>query len=338
MLSIGFVYDLRSDYLAQGLSEEETAEFDAEETIAAIASALALLGHRVERIGNLHQLVKRLGRGDTFDFVFNIAEGMGGLAREAQVPALLEGYGIPYSFSAPEVMIKCHDKSLAKQAVQAAGLQTPAFRVMRSPADIKSMDLPYPVFVKPIAEGTGKGISNQSLVNNSHEFNAQCQYLLSQFKQPVLVEAFLPGREFTVGLLGSGNQSSVLGVLEVVLGDNAEAVGHTFNNKENCEELVQYHIATDELAQRAGELAKNCWEALGGRDAGRIDIRCDSAGEPQFIEVNPLAGLHPTHSDLCILATKVGVSHEQLIDRIMSHALARYPQCKGKVDAHSCCV
>jgi D-alanine-D-alanine ligase len=325
MLHIGFVYDLRTDYLKMGMSEEATAEFDREETIDAIERALVNLGHQVERIGHLHHLVKALAQGKRFDFVFNIAEGVHGVSRESQVPALLEGYQIPYSFSPPEVLMHCHDKAIAKQLVRNAGLATAEHALIRSIGDVASVSLPFPLFIKPVAEGTGKGVTNDSLVTNPEKLKEHCNYLLKQFKQPVLVETYLPGREFTVGLIGQGEQTRVLGVLEVILKDKAEVVGHTYHNKEHCEELVHYQLAMDKSAQRAGQLAKDCWNVLGCRDAGRIDIRCDREGNPYFLEVNPLAGLHPTHSDLPILATQLGIDHQQLISLILERSLARYP-------------
>ena len=186
------------------------------------------------------------------------------------------------------------------------------------------------MFIKPVAEGTGKGVTNDSLVTDAKNLRKHCSYLLNHFKQPVLVETYLPGREFTVGLLGQKDQTQVLGVLEVILKDNAEAVGHTYHNKEFCEDLVHYQLATDQAAKKAGQLAKDCWKVLGCRDAGRIDIRCDRRGNPYFLEVNPLAGLHPTHSDLPILATKLGIDHQQLMGLILERSLARYPLLERK--------
>jgi D-alanine-D-alanine ligase len=331
MLQIGFVYDLRTDYLKMGMSEEATAEFDREETIQSIEQALVNLGHHVERVGHLQHLVNALAAGKRFDFVFNIAEGVHGVSRESQVPALLEGYQIPYSFSPPEVLVNCHDKAIAKQLVKNAGLATAPYALIQSVEDVEAVSLPFPLFIKPVAEGTGKGVTNDSLVTNPKKLAEHCKYLLNHFKQPVLVETYLPGREFTVGLLGQKDQTQVLGVLEVILKDNAEAVGHTYHNKEFCEDLVHYQLATDEAAKKAGQLAKDCWNVLGCRDAGRIDIRCDKQGNPYFLEVNPLAGLHPTHSDLPILATQLGINHQQLIGLILEQSLARYPLLERKV-------
>src|SRR5262249_40436410 len=140
-----------------------------------------------------------------------------------------------------------------------------------------------------------------------------CRNLMSRFRQPVLVETYLPGREFTVGMIGTGRGAEAIGVLEVVLTGRAEAEGYGYQNKEECESRVEYRLVADAEAQAAASIALAAWRALGCRDAGRVDLRSDSAGQPQFLEVNPLAGLHPTHSDLPILADQAGISYDKLI-------------------------
>ncbi len=166
MIKIGFTYDLRSAYLAMGYSELETAEFDRESTIDAIESTLNHLGYETDRIGHIKQLVERLQNGDRWDLVFNICEGMYGIAREAQVPALLEAYNIPCVFSSPLVMALTLDKGMTKRVIRDAGIATPEFFVVTKQDDIRKVDLPFPLFVKPVAEGTGKGISEKSIVQN----------------------------------------------------------------------------------------------------------------------------------------------------------------------------
>jgi D-alanine-D-alanine ligase len=147
----------------------------------------------------------------------------------------------------------------------------------------------------------------------------------------VLVETYLPGREFTVGLVGSGESAEVLGTLEIILLEGAEAGAYSYVNKEHCEQLVEYrlvHAASDEQVRTAEATALAAWKALGCRDAGRIDLRCDSMGRPSFLEVNPLAGLHPEHSDLPILATKIGLPYVKLIERIVASATPRVEEAK----------
>jgi D-alanine-D-alanine ligase len=323
---VGLTYDLRSEYLAAGYSEEETAEFDRPDTIEAIAGALRALGHTPDRIGNAKQLVSRLARGDRWDLVFNIAEGLHGPAREAQVPALLDLYEIPYTFSGPLVMALSLHKGLTKTVVRGAGIPTPDFLLVENLDDLARCDLPFPVFAKPVAEGTGKGIGPGSKITAHQTLRRVCSELLHRYRQAVLVETYLPGREFTVGLLGSGRSARVLGTLEVVLRPGAEPDAYSYTNKEKCEELVDYLLRrpTEESAVRQAEaLALAAWSALGGRDAGRLDFRCDSSGQPQFLEANPLAGLHPQHSDLPMIATAVGMPYVRLIEEIVASALAR---------------
>ena len=203
-MTIGLTYDLRHDYLAAGYSQEETAEFDRVDTIEGIESALQALGHETERIGNVKSLVGRLAAGERWDMVFNICEGMFGMGREAQVPALLDAYEIPYTFSDPLILALTLDKGMTKTVVRSVGVPTPDFAVVAAPEDVAAVDLPFPLFAKPVAEGTGKGIDARSKVDSPQQLAAVCRELLAKFSQPVLVETYLPGREFTVGIVGSG--------------------------------------------------------------------------------------------------------------------------------------
>lgn len=326
-MRIGLTYDLRAEYLAAGYGEEETAEFDRPDTVEALENALRGLGYQTDRIGTAKQLIERLGRGDRWDLVFNIAEGLhGGAARESQVPAILDVYDIPYTFSDPLVMGVCLHKGLTKVVVRDAGVPTPDFALVECPEDIAGVRLPFPAFAKPVAEGTGKGVGPTSRIPDRDALDRVCRSLLAQFRQPVLVEAFLPGREFTVGLLGTGRAATVLGTLEIVLLQGAEEHAYSYVNKEKCEELVEYRpvwASQDEEVRRAEDVALAAWRALGCRDAGRVDLRSDAAGNPSFIECNPLAGLHPFHSDLPMVATAVGLPYQALIGRIVDSARSR---------------
>lgn len=320
---IALVYDLRYDYEKLGFSGQQIAEFDSSETIDAIETVLLSQGHEVERVGNIWRLVEHLAAGKSWDLVFNIAEGLYGAAREAQVPALLDAYQIPYVFSQTDVLVIALNKALTKQIIASVGIPTADYAVVSKIDDIEKISLPYPLFAKPIAEGTGKGVSNLSLINNSSELKNTCQKLLFEFQQPVLVERYLSGREFTVGITGTAQDAEVLGVLEIILRPEADFAGHTYNNKENCEVLVDYVLCEDEIAKQAEIIALNAWRTLGCRDGGRIDIRCDDDGFPNFIEVNPLAGLHPTHSDLTILCAALDISYTELIGKIVESASLR---------------
>jgi len=325
-MKIGLTYDLRAEYLALGFSELETAEFDRGDTVECIESAISSLGHQTVRLGHARQLIQRLAAGDSWDLVFNICEGMYGLGREAQVPAILDVYNIPYTFSDPLVMSLSLHKGLTKNVIRAAGLATPDFRVVNGLSDLMEPWTSFPAFAKPVAEGTGKGVTPSSRINSEVELKATCQDLLQRFRQPVLVESYLPGREFTVGLLGTGKAARVLGTLEIVLLSGAEPGVYSYVNKERCEELVEYRLvssASDAEVQEAERIALGAWRSLNCRDGGRVDLRSNSLGQPQFLEVNPLAGLHPQHSDLPMLATAVGMPYVELIRSIVDSAFER---------------
>jgi len=330
-MRIGLTYDLRQEYLAAGFSEDETAEFDRPDTVEHIETALRQLGHTTDRIGHARQLIDRLAGGDDWDLVFNIAEGLSGIAREAQVPAILDVYGIACTFSDPLVMALTLHKGLTKTVVAASSVPTPAFTVIESPADIRRVRLAFPLFAKPVAEGTGKGVSPVSKLSSPAELKTVCESLLANYQQPVLVEEFLPGREFTVGITGSGDAAAILGTLEILLRAGAEADAYSYLNKERCETLVEYrlvHAERDDQVRAAEAVALGAWRVLGCRDAGRVDLRCDAEGRPNFLEVNPLAGLHPEHSDLPILAAKMGLPYVELIRRIVESATPRVEESK----------
>jgi D-alanine-D-alanine ligase len=323
-VQVGLTYDLRQDYLDAGYSELETAEFDRADTIDSIESALVELGYSVDRIGNVKQLAARLVAGDRWDLVFNICEGLHGIGREAQVPALLDAYEIPYVFSDTLGCALTLHKGMTKDVVRACGVTTPDYALVSELADVKAIKLPYPLFAKPVAEGTGKGVHAESKVHNDAELHAICRRLLKEHQQPVLVERYLPGREFTVGIVGTGRKAKALATLEIELLPDADSDVYSYRNKEHCEELVLYKLlAAGKLRRDVEALAVKAWRVLGCRDAGRIDVRLDADGKVHFIEVNPLAGIHPEHSDLPIMASKIGMGYTTLIGMIMNSAMQR---------------
>lgn len=331
---IGFVYDLREEYLAAGYSEIEVAEFDSPATIDEIEAALNRLGHDVVRVGRGQVLAERLVRGERFDLVFSIAEGLAGRSREAQVPALCELFGQPYAFSDPLTMAATLDKAVAKRIVRDHAIATAPFAVLCKVEDAASLALPYPLFVKPVAEGTGKGCSNASRVTSRNELRATAARLIGKFAQPAIAETYLPGREFTVGILGTGDAARVIGVAEITVRADAADPVYSFENKEMCETTVVYSLATDGEAMAAAEAALAAYRALECRDAARLDFRSDAHGVPHFLEANPIAGLHPTHSDLPIIADLAGLGYDALIDGILRSAATRLglPQ-SGEVTA-----
>ncbi len=322
-LKIGMTYDLRNDYLQEGFTHEETAEFDLPDTIEAIEKVILENGYQACRIGNIKALTCRLAAGERWDLVFNIAEGISGFGREAQVPALLEAYNIPYTFSDPLGLALTLHKGMTKHIISDLGIPTPAFTVIKSEEDIAEVALPFPLFAKPVAEGTGKGITAMSKINTPEELSLVCKNLLNTFRQPVLLETYLPGREFTVGILGTGKDARALGAIEVILRPTAEKNAYSYENKENYEKLVQYALVDDAEARQAMEISLAAWRGLGLKDAGRVDLRSDIHGVPNFMEVNALAGLNPIRSDLPILCNLLGINYSKLISSIIESALCR---------------
>lgn len=322
-MNVGLVYDLRDDYLAQGHSDLDVAEFDSLSTLDAICESLTRAGCRTLRIGNVHALTRSLAEGNRWDLVFNLAEGMQGFGREAQVPALLEAYRIPYTFSDPLVMSLTLHKGLMKHVVRDLGIPTPRFKTVTNELDLQDLALNFPLFVKPVAEGSSKGVDRHSLVTDAEELSGRCHDLLATYRQPVLVEEYLPGEEFTVGILGTGDKARPLGVMEVRMSTDGVEPFYSYENKIHFTSRVTYRLAGGRLAEQISAMAVRLWRSIGGRDAGRIDFRCDASGSPNFLEINPLAGLNPTYSDLPILARLQGISFDGLIHEILKSASER---------------
>lgn len=325
-LFIGLCCDVKEDYLNSGFSATDVMEFDDEETIIGLEDALFQLGHQVERIGNGKALALRLAKGDRWDLVFNIAEGLKGRSREAQVPAVCELFAQPYTFSDPLTCALTLDKALAKRVVRDRGLPTAAFAVVNSTAEAQAVSLPLPLFLKPVAEGSSKGVTECSFVKTQEELVTTCKILLEQFQQPILMETFLPGRELTVGIVGNDSNSRIVGVMEVIFTDQAETSAYTALNKDEYLERVSYRLLIDSepLAAQAKQLALDVYHTLGCRDAARVDLRCDTSGVLQFMEVNPLPGLNHIRSDLVIMGRLAGVSYTEIIAEIVESAWQRY--------------
>lgn len=320
-MKIGLTFDLRSWYLDRGYSMEDTAEFDKQDTIDAIDKALTDMGFETDQIGNCFQLINALSTGKRWDMVFNIAEGLYGDGRESVVPAILDQYKIPYVFSGPVILGISLNKYLTRLIVSSAGVPVSPGILISQPADIENCRLEYPLFVKPVSEGTGKGITEKNLVRSRPELKNLTEYLLKRFNQPALVEEYLPGREFTVGIIGTGEDAIAIGGMEIECRDN---LPYSVQFKENYEIFCKYTPMSDEFADECKSVALNVWKALGGVDAGRVDVKADKNGRMCFMEVNPLAGLHPVHSDLPILSGMAGIKYQTLIEMIMKSALQRY--------------
>ncbi len=323
-MKIGLTFDLKSEYIKMGLSPEEAAEFDREETIEEIERALQELGYETDRVGHIFALVDALSKGKRWDLIFNIAEGRFGYGRESQIPALLMAYQIPCVFSHPLLLSVAMHKAICKQILIHYQIPTPKFAVVSKKEDIDSINLEYPLFVKPIAEGTSKGIHPDSKVESFEQLKKSCLYVIDEFDQPALVERYLPGREFTVGFVGTGKDTEVVACMEVFIMDKSHGGVYTYEAKEYSEEKVRYELSEDEDAQKAIKVALDAYKALECKDGGRVDVRLDENGNANFIEINPLPGLHFSHSDLPIMASLKGINFTTLLSKIVNSARKRY--------------
>lgn len=307
-IRIGLSYNLKPP----GAAGDQFEEFDSVETIEALERALRAAGHDPVRLGWGRELLEALQR-ERVDGVFNIAEGVGGRGRESQVPALLEMMNIPCSGSDALAIGITLDKALAKLVAKAHGIATAPWQVLTD--EWKGTTLRYPLFAKPACEGSSMGITARSLCRSESELRDAFERLQSY--GPVLVEEFLPGDEYTAGIIAG----EVLGVMQVVPRQPVDDFIYSLDVKRDYENLVDYRLVD---APDVEEVALAVWRALELRDVARVDVRRDRDGVACFVEVNPLPGVHPVNSDLVILARMKGMSHEELIGRIVRSAEARW--------------
>ncbi len=324
---IGIAYDLKQDFAMEtGRPDDWFEEYDSEETVQDLEETLQAMGHKTVRLGGGNTFLERI-RKQRVDLVFNLAEGQKGRSREAHVPAILEMLDIPYTHSDPLTLALTLDKEMAKRVVMSEGVPTPAFTVIRNPSEKERVDLPFPLFVKPACEGSSKGIRSHSLVYEKRALKHEIERLLDDYGTPLLVEAFLPGREFTVGVLGNGSPH-VLGILEIIPTQGPiQNFVYSVNAKRECTRMIRYGCPTDlprSVLREIEKIAIRSFKVLGCRDVARIDIRLDERGKPKFLEANPLPGMARGYSDLVILAGLVGWSYDRLVGNILSHALVRY--------------
>jgi D-alanine-D-alanine ligase len=323
-LSVGLCYDHKEEYLAAGFLPVQVMEFDDEETISGLAQGLESLGHHVERIGHGVELARRLVAGDRWDLLFNVAEGVHGRSREAHVPALAELFSQAYTFADPLTSALTLDKAMAKRVVRDAGLPTADFAYVAGREDLQGIDLKPPLFVKPVAEGSSKGVTGRSFVNSAAALEAACTEMLESYEQPVIVEQYLPGREMTVGIVGNGRDARVIAVMEVSITGGDEGHSYTALNKKEWQQRVSYRLLDGELAGESRRVALAAYRVLGCRDGARIDLRCDAEGAPNFLEANPLPGLNAVWSDLPLMTRMAGSSYRDLLGWIVEAARRRY--------------
>jgi D-alanine-D-alanine ligase len=238
---------------------------------------------------------------------------------------------IPYSGSDPQCLAICLDKPLTKKLVASEGVSTPKWRVIANRQELRqidSCDFPFPAIVKPAYEGSSKGIRLTSVVEDAKQAIEVVESLLEKYQQPAMVEEVILGDEVTVGIIGN-SPPKVLGMMRILPKQKGNYFLYTLEVKRNYLELVDYECPAgleEKVLQRIQISSLRAFKALGCRDLARLDFRISTAGVPYFLEINPLPGLG-THSDLVIMAKKMGWSHRQLISAVLNAALERYSQC-----------
>lgn len=331
----------RQEFISSNLAENYSnrlsdvyAEWDDEETISAVENAIAKAGHEVIRIEadeNAYENLKSIRP----DIVFNMAEGFGGASRESHIPAMLEMLNIPYTASDPVTIGNCHDKSRCKEILSYYGIPNPGFFTTDSSVN-GSPKVKYPAFVKPLHEGSSKGIYNSSVVNNRDELNREISRIKQDYSQHSIIEDFLDGREFTVALLGNGENLRVLPIVEINLDSLPKdfpkiysyEVKWFFDTRENKLDIFTCPAKISEkLKNKIEEICKNAYKVLKVRDWARMDVRCDKNENPCLIEINPLPGVLPNPEDNSCFpkaAREIGMDYDTLIQTVLNFAIERY--------------
>lgn len=327
---VGITYNLKSDFpRGENAPPDADAEVDDQQTVDSIAGVLSSAGYKVRLFPHTPLLPHRLSTCRP-DFVFNIAEGWCGRNRESLIPSLLELLDIPYTGSDSLSLGLSLDKSLAKRVLSSFGITTAPFVTIRREEELELHKFEFPVFVKPNSEGSSKGIRSSSRAENADQLREMVVWITSVYRQPALVEHFLTGREFTVGILGN-EEPTVLPIMEVQHGQGERTPRHEFVysfdvKKKNLERLICPAELSRTEEARIRTLALDVYRGLEFRDLARVDIKLDGDGEPHFLEANPLPGLSEV-SLFPLQAKAAGIDFHQLVLTILRHALAR---CGGE--------
>nr|WP_286202557.1 ATP-grasp domain-containing protein [Comamonas sp. JC664] len=334
-LRVGFSFNVKrvKPMATAEAVEDSEAEYDSPNTLQAIREAIASWGHEVIDLEATAELPSVLSS-TPLDLVFNIAEGFKGRNRESQVPALLELLDIPYTGSDPATLSIALDKGLAKKIVRQAGILTPNFQLMVTGKERLNKEFTsFPLIVKPVAEGSSKGVVTKSVCHSEAELREVVREIAGKYQQPALIEEYIRGREFTVGLLGE-RRPRVLPPMEIVFLDREEKNPvYSFQHKLDWTDRIRYDAPAKlepALLERLRTAARNSFMALGCRDVARIDFRMDDKGRIYFIECNPLPGLTPGWSDLVLIAQGAGMDYRGLIGEIMAPAIRRYKEREAR--------
>jgi D-alanine-D-alanine ligase len=326
MKTVGLTYDLKTDYeFKEGDPPDANAEFDHPSTIDVISRAIEANGVNVERIGNAASLLEKINNLDV-DIVFNISEGISGRNRESQVPILLEMAGIPFVGSDALTLGLTLDKIMAKKIFMAEKIPTPRFLEIKSCDGLVNTDhLKFPLIVKPRFEGSSKGLSEDSRVENKDELIKQAEYIINTYRQPALVEEFISGQEFTVAIVGN-DEPLLLPIVQIKIDGRLKLNNKFYTFARITSDRLEYicpaRISAD-LSKKIYDIALKAYNAVECRDFGRVDFRVDQEGNPYVLEINPLPSLS-TEDVFPLVAKEIGISYDELIGRILNSALKRY--------------
>lgn len=324
---IGFTYDLRENFpVKEGEPEDFNAEFDVEEIIEIAKNAIESGGHKVVLIGNVKNLLNRLPNLGV-DIVFNLCEGIGPRNREAQVPVILETYGIPYIGSDGLTMSLTLDKIMTKKILNAEGIPTPHYLGIRKMDDLINLDhMKFPMIVKLRNEGTSKGLSDKSVVHNRKELNRQAEFLFDTYdNSPLIIEKLISGSEFTIPLIGN-SPVEIFPAVQISINDkfDLEEMIYTFERITSPElKYVCPAKIGKRLEKKLEDLSLRTYKAVDCLDFGRVDFRVDRDGNPYVLEINPLPSIS-TEDVFSLSPEHVGCDYSKVINKIIDAGLKRY--------------
>ena len=329
------VSSIRNNSSAQPSTITDTyAEWDTWETINAVKAALET-HHSVDLIEADQNAYEKLNESKC-DIVFNIAEGFNGISREAQIPAILEMLGIPYSGSDPLTLSVCLDKARTKEILSYHKIPNVKFFVVNEVEQLKNINLDFPLIVKPIGEGSSKGIYSSSYANNKEDLQTEIERILNEYNQPALVEEFLPGREFTAAIIGNNGNAEVLPIVEISYKDFPDDFVPIYSyeakwildTREKPLNVFSCPAKLDSsLENKIKETVLKTYHVLRCRDWSRIDIRLDKNSIPNIIEINPLPGILPNPEDNSCFpkaARTHGLNYTEMINKVLYVAARRH--------------
>ncbi len=326
--TIGLTFDLKEDWIFQeGDPSDANAELDRPATIDRIQKAFEQYGHKVKRIGNLQQLLKQIHKLDV-DIVFNICEGKRGRNRESEVPAMLEAYRIPFVGSDALTLGITLDKIAAKKMFIADGVPTPGYFNATHADDLDGLkNVKFPLIVKTRHEGTSKGITKNSRVENIKDLKRQIEIITRDYKQPALVEEFIKGTEFTVAVLGNGINAQAMPISQICV-DGKANLGNEFYSTERIllPDTIRYECPANiskSLTKKLQEVAVKAYCSTDCRDFGRVDFRVDEKENPYVLEINPLPSLAAADV-FSLFPPAIHSTFEEVLNRILGFALERY--------------